>query len=236
MDNLIFDCDGVLVDSEAIAEATLLELLGEWLPDLAARAELKAALGMTTANILDHLEARSAYRLPTDAAARVDGAIEARLADELHAIDGVAAVLDALELPLAVVSNSRRQRVLASLATTGLDARLGDIPIITADQVAQPKPDPAVYRLAAERLGCAPGDCLVVEDSVSGVTAAHGAGMTVIGFTGASHVAAGQAERLREAGAWCILPHMQELEALVQQWRGGRPSTPQHHRTTRTRA
>ncbi|MBB3231755.1 HAD family hydrolase [Halomonas stenophila] len=225
MDSLIFDCDGVLVDSEAIAETTLLELLGEWLPDLAARAELKAALGMTTANILDHLEACSAYRLPTDAAARVDDAIEARLADELRAIDGVAAAIAALELPLAVVSNSRRRRVLASLATTGLDARLGNSPIITADQVAHPKPDPAVYRLAAERLGCAPGDCLVVEDSVSGVTAAHGAGMAVIGFTGASHVPPGQDERLREAGAWRILPHMQGLEALVRQWRDTRRPT-----------
>lgn len=224
MDSLIFDCDGVLVDSEAIAEATLLELLAEWLPDLAARTELKGALGMTTANILGHLEARSVHRLPPDATARVDETIEARLADELRPIDGVAAAIAALELPLAVVSNSRRQRVLASLATTGLDARLGDAPIITADQVARPKPDPAIYRLAAGRLGGTPGDCLVVEDSVAGVTAAHGAGMTVIGFTGASHVPPGQAERLREAGAWVVLDHMRGLAALVQQWRDARQS------------
>jgi HAD superfamily hydrolase (TIGR01509 family) len=154
-----------------------------------------------------------------DATARVDATIEARLARELTAIDGVAEAIEALTLPLAVVSNSRRQRVLASLATTGLDARLGEAPIFTADQVAHPKPDPSLYCLAASQLGCAPGGCLVVEDSVAGVTAAHAAGMTVIGFTGASHVPAGQAERLREAGAWRILSDMQGLEALVNKWR-----------------
>ena len=224
MDNLIFDCDGVLVDSEAIAEATLIELLADWLPDLSAHAELEAALGMTTANILRHLEARSRHRLPVDATAQVDEAIEARLAHELKAIDGIAEALATFELPLAVVSNSRRQRVLASLATTGLDARLGEAPIFTADQVPRPKPDPAIYRLAAQQLGCAPGDCLVVEDSVSGVTAAHGAGMTVIGFVGASHVTAGQSERLLAAGAWRVLPHMKELPGLVTHWQRERAS------------
>ncbi|MDR5901717.1 HAD family hydrolase [Halomonas icarae] len=224
MDSLIFDCDGVLVDSEAIAEATLVELLGSWLPDLAAEEELKAALGMTTASILGHLEGRSAHRLPPDATRRVDETIEARLGRELKAIEGVAEALAGLTLPLAVVSNSRRQRVLASLATTGLEARLGAVPIFTADQVAAPKPDPAIYRLAAAELACAPGNCLVVEDSVAGVTAAHGAGMTVIGFIGASHVPAGQAERLRTAGAWQVLDHMRGLEPLVQQWRDTRRS------------
>ncbi|WP_458524512.1 HAD family hydrolase [Onishia taeanensis] len=218
MDSLIFDCDGVLVDSEAIAEATLVDLVGAWLPDLAAEEELKAALGMTTANILSHLEARSVHRLPANATERVDETIEDRLSRQLCSIEGVAEAIEALSLPMAVVSNSRRQRVLASLATTGLEARLGEVPIFTADQVAAPKPDPAVYRLAAAQLGCAPGDCLVVEDSVTGVTAAHGAGMTVIGFIGASHVSQGHAERLRAAGAWQVLSHMQGLEALVQQW------------------
>lgn len=222
MDSLIFDCDGVLVDSEAIAEATLVELLGAWLPDLAAESELKAALGMTTASIIAHLEAHSAHRLPPDATRRVDETIEARLALELRAIDGVAEAIEALTLPLAVVSNSRRQRVLASLSTTGLESRLGAVPIFTADQVAYPKPDPAIYRLAAAELKCAPGNCLVVEDSVAGVTAAYGAGMTVVGFTGASHVPAGQGERLREAGAWRVLDHMSGLAGLVQQWRGAR--------------
>ncbi|SDJ53487.1 HAD family hydrolase [Billgrantia gudaonensis] len=218
METLIFDCDGVLVDSEAIAEATLVTLLGEWLPDLDADTVLSQALGMTTADILCHLEGLSVHCLPPAASERVDDTIEARLARELQAIPGVAEAIAAIDLPKAVVSNSRRRRVLASLATTGLDARLDGAPIFTAEQVARPKPDSALYRLAAEMLGTTPMNCLVVEDSVSGVTAAHAAGMTVIGFTGASHVQPGQAERLQEAGAWRVIERMQDLEPLVKAW------------------
>ncbi|WP_163650404.1 HAD-IA family hydrolase [Modicisalibacter sp. 'Wilcox'] len=219
MDLLIFDCDGVLVDSEAIAEGVLRERLAAWLPDLAAEHELRLALGMTTAAILEHLEGLSAHRLPGDALARIDAAIEARLAEELEAMAGVAEAIDALDLPLAIVSNSSRRRVLASLASTGLDARLGQAPLFTAEQVARPKPAPDVYRLAARSLDVAPGDCLVVEDSVSGAQAARAAGMTVIGFTGASHIEDGHAERLREAGARDVLTHMTQLGDCVARWR-----------------
>ncbi|MBS9404515.1 HAD family hydrolase [Halomonas sp. TRM85114] len=228
METLIFDCDGVLVDSETIAEATLVELLGEWLPDLAAETVLRQALGMTTGHILRHLEPLSRYPLPVDAAERVDLTIEARLATDLEAIEGVAQVIASLGLPMAVVSNSRRRRVLASLATTGLDARIGESPVYTADQVERPKPAPDLYLLAARELGCAPSDCLVVEDSVSGTTAAHAAGMTVIGFVGASHVDPGQSQRLREAGAWRILDHMHGLEALIADWQRERRRVTTH--------
>ncbi|WP_280549670.1 MULTISPECIES: HAD-IA family hydrolase [unclassified Halomonas] len=220
MDTLIFDCDGVLVDSETIAEATLVELLGDWLPDLDADTVLRQALGMTTGNILRHLEGLSVHRLPPAATALVDDTIEARLVRELQAMPGVAEAIATIDLPKAVVSNSRRQRVLASLATTGLDRLLEASPVFTADQVARPKPAPDLYHLAAGELARLPGDCLVVEDSVSGVTAAHAAGMTVIGFTGASHVQPGQAERLQEAGAWQVLTHMSGLAELIQLWRG----------------
>ncbi|KXS36756.1 MAG: HAD family hydrolase [Halomonadaceae bacterium T82-2] len=219
MDLLIFDCDGVLVDSEAIAEGVLRERLAAWLPDLAAEHELRRALGMTTAAILEHLEGLSAHALPADALARIDAAIEARLAEELEAMAGVAEAIDALDLPLAIVSNSSRRRVLASLANTGLDARLGQAPLFTAEQVAHPKPAPDVYLLAARSLAVAPGDCLVVEDSISGARAARAAGMTVIGFTGASHIEDGHAERLREAGARDVLAHMTQLGDCVARWR-----------------
>lgn len=219
MEALIFDCDGVLVDSEVIAEATLAQQLSLLLPDIPENVALRQALGMTTAAILARLERQSAHRLPADALERIDSAIEARLAEELRSVEGVAATLARIDLPLAIVSNSRRRRVLASLAVTGLDARLGEVPLFTADEVERPKPAPDLYLLAARQMGRAPGDCLVVEDSVSGVTAAHAAGMTVIGFTGASHIEEGHAERLLEAGAWRVLPAMHGLETLIQHWR-----------------
>lgn len=222
MEMLIFDCDGVLVDSEAIAETVLRERLAAWLPDLAIGDELRRALGMTTQAILDHLAARSTHALPDEALERIDAAIEARLGKELEAMAGVAAAIEALDLPLAVVSNSRRRRVIDSLANTGLDALLGKAPLFTAEQVARPKPAPDVYRLAAESLGIAPEACLVIEDSVSGTRAACAAGMTVIGFTGASHIELGHEARLRDAGAWQVLTQMAELGVLVQRWRGER--------------
>lgn len=218
METLIFDCDGVLVDSEIIAEETLIELLGGWLPDLAVETLLRQALGMTTANILLYLEEQSCHQLPEQAINKVDWVIESRLFKDLKAIDGVAECIRVLRLPMAIVSNSRSQRVLGSLAKTGLDAVLGEAPIFTADQVARPKPAPDLYLLAAHRLGCSPAECIVIEDSVSGVIAAHTAGMTVIGFIGASHIQSGQGKRLLGAGAWRVLGHMHGLEELIRQW------------------
>ncbi|TVP49030.1 MAG: HAD family hydrolase [Halomonas sp.] len=218
MKMVIFDCDGVLVDSEALAEGTLVEYLSRWLPDLEITKLLSQALGMTTANILRHLEQLSGYTLPSDATEQVDTAIEARLARELKAIEGADKAVRGIALSKAVVSNSRRSRVVASLAGTRLADAFGEVPIFTAEQVAHPKPDPALYQLAASQLGQVPQDCLVVEDSVAGVTAAHAAGMCVIGFVGASHVDAEQPARLLQAGAWRILAHMNGLEALVDEW------------------
>ncbi|MDV6319677.1 HAD-IA family hydrolase [Chromohalobacter sp. HP20-39] len=222
MELLIFDCDGVLVDSEVIAEAVLRERLADWLPDLSIGDELHHALGMTTEAILDHLAARSVHALPDDALARIDTAIEWRLGEELEAMAGVVEAIEALDLPLAIVSNSSRRRVVASLANTGLDAQLGNAPLFSAEQVARPKPAPDVYLLAAESLGIEPGACLVVEDSFSGASAARAAGMKVIGFIGASHIEPGHADRLREAGAWHVLDHMAELGGLVKRWRSER--------------
>lgn len=222
METLIFDCDGVLVDSEVIAEATLLAQLQHWLPDLELETALRQSLGMTTDNILKHVQQLSSHHLPTDALARIDEAIEARLADELQAVHGVAEAVSRLNLRLAIVSNSSRYRVRNSLATTELNFLLGSVPLFTAEQVERPKPDPAVYHFAARELNCAPQDCLVVEDSVSGVTAATAAGMTVIGFTGASHIEPGHDQRLVEAGAWRILPAMAGLQELVATWRQSR--------------
>ncbi|CBV42371.1 HAD family hydrolase [Halomonas elongata] len=224
MERLIFDCDGVLVDSEAIAEATLVERLSAWLPDIDIQARLSEALGLTTEAILERLETLSRHALPGDALGAIDQEIERRLAKELHAIDGVAEVIERLGMPMAVVSNSHRGRVRDSLAHTGLDALLDGAPIFCAEQVAHPKPDPAIYRLAAETLEASAEHCLVVEDSVAGASAARAAGMTVIGFTGASHVPPGQAKRLLDAGAWRVMGHMHELPSLVTAWRKQRLS------------
>ncbi|WP_325064290.1 HAD family hydrolase [Cobetia sp. L2A1] len=215
---VIFDCDGVLVDSEVLAEQVLTQQLAEWLPDLDAEAELRTALGMTTDAILGHLEAMSAHQLPMQALERIDSAIESRLADELAAIDGVAELLEQLSLQgmaMAIVSNSSARRVKASLAATGLDRWLGSVPLFTAEQVAVPKPAPDVYQLALRRLGRDVSECVVVEDSLAGVTAAVAAGLRVIGFTGAGHIPAGHDVSQREAGAWQSTANMAEVSTMI---------------------
>lgn len=219
MKTLIFDCDGVLVDSEVIAERTLAERLGQWLPDVDVEGALNDALGRTTEAILASLAARSQHSLPDNALALLDDEIEARLARELQPVPQVSEAIAAIDLPRAVVSNSRRQRVAGSLERTGLKRVLGDdIQVFCAEQVASPKPDPAIYLLAARTLGVAPEDCLVVEDSISGATAALAAGMTVIGFTGASHVPSDQPARLQTLGVWRVMSDMRELPELVVNW------------------
>ncbi len=114
MKTLIFDCDGVLVDSEFLAEQTLETYLTHWLPDLDIPTLLGQALGMTTADILHHLEQQSRHALPADASEQVDEAIESRLLRELTAIEGVHRAVSGISLPKAIVSNSRRRRVEAS--------------------------------------------------------------------------------------------------------------------------
>lgn len=218
MSRLIFDCDGVLVDSEVIAERTLAERLADWLPDIDVEPALNEALGHTTSVILERVAAASRYSLPPDALSLLDDEIDACLARELQAVPGVAEAIAQVTLPMAVVSNSRRQRVERSLTHTGLQPLLGEVAIFCAEQVARPKPDPAIYRLAARTLEVAPADCLVVEDSITGATAALAAGMTVIGFVGASHVPPDQPSRLRELGVWQVMNHMRELPERVADW------------------
>ncbi|WP_447957460.1 HAD family hydrolase [Vreelandella sp. EE7] len=224
MSAVIFDCDGVLVDSEVLAEDTLEAHLKAWLPDVDVARELGQALGMTTSNILRHLQTLSRHTLPDDAVEQVDTAIEARLARELRAIDGAFEAISAIPFAMAVVSNSNRRRIEASLDSTGLAVALKNAPILSADQVPAPKPDPAIYRLAAQTLGVSPHHCLAVEDSVAGVRSAVAAGLTVVGFVGASHIGEDQADRLVEAGAWQVAFHMRELGVLIDTWHTRTPN------------
>ena len=101
-----------------------------------------------------------------------------------------------------------------ALARTGLTALFGGR-VFTADIVSDPKPHPAVYLAAARGFGVDPAQCVAVEDSVTGVTAAAAAGMTVLGFIGGGHIAPGQAQRLLDAGAYLCFEEMAALPALV---------------------
>ncbi|TKC89693.1 HAD family hydrolase [Trinickia terrae] len=214
LDHLICDCDGVLVDSEVIADRVLVETLSATFPGLDFEAAAKTAFGQQTSRFLAGLETQFGITMPVDFLDTIDRHIEAELAKSLGPIAGVRDALQRVTLPAAVVSNSRLARVTASVKRAGLTEIFGPR-VFSAEQVARPKPFPDVYLHAAQQLGVEPARCVVVEDSISGLNAARAAGMKTIAFVGASHIPDGYAEVLRSLGVTRIIERMEQLPALV---------------------
>ena len=215
IDLLINDCDGVIVDSEIISHRVLFEAMSLYVSAERLHEALEGTFGLTLPSIMDLLEKRFDLALPSSFDEDLRRKSEQVVADEVQAIPGVREALLAIELPLAVASNSRLHNVEASLRRAGLTERVGGH-IFCAEMVSSPKPAPDVYLLAAERMGVAPGHCLVVEDSPTGVLAARTAGMQVIGFTGASHIPAGHDLALRELGVAAVISDMRDLPKTVE--------------------
>jgi HAD superfamily hydrolase (TIGR01509 family) len=215
IDHLICDCDGVLVDSEVIADRVTHRTLSEMYPDLSFDAIVKTAFGQKTSRFLESVEAAFGITLPANFVQTIYHNVEAELARSLSAISGVRDALQRVPLPAAVVSNSRLSRVSTSLQRAGLTEIFAHR-VFSAEQVVRPKPFPDVYLFAAQQLGVEPARCVVVEDSVSGLDAARAAGMKTIAFVGASHIPDGYADVLRNMGITRIMQHMSELPALVE--------------------
>ncbi|AGK47355.1 MULTISPECIES: HAD family hydrolase [Burkholderia] len=215
LDHLICDCDGVLVDSEVIADRVLFDTLSATFPAIDFAADAKAAFGQQTSRFLAGLEARHGIAMPADFLDTIEHNIEIGLAQWLAPIAGVRDALTRIALPAAVVSNSRLERVRNSLKRAALTDVFGER-VFSAEQVARPKPYPDVYLHAARTLGVEPARCVVVEDSVSGLNAARAAGMKTIAFVGASHIPGGYEDALRKMGVTRIMRSMDELPALVE--------------------
>ncbi|MGH8781063.1 HAD family hydrolase [Paraburkholderia sp.] len=213
---LICDCDGVLIDSEAVAAAMLVrELEARW-PDADVEPVVMPLLGLRIERVLDGTASQLGRTLaPADIAA-IRGAVE-QAAMQAPTVAGIEDALAQIALTKACASNSYRPYVESVLARTGLDRFFGER-LFCADAVAKPKPAPDVYLAAASGLGTTPERCLVVEDSVTGATAATAAGMTVLGFIGGGHASATQIEALRAAGAQHVFDDMRQLPALAAQW------------------
>jgi HAD superfamily hydrolase (TIGR01509 family) len=214
---LICDCDGVLIDSEAVAARVLVRELETRWPGVDAAPVVMPLLGQRIERVLGgagEALGRSLTAADVDAIRTVAEA-EAR---EAPLFPGVVAALEAVALTKACASNSYTAVVREVLARNGLDRFFG-ARVYCADIVARPKPAPDVYLAAAQGMDVAPAACLVVEDSVTGVSAARAAGMTVLGFVGGTHVGGdAHAHELREAGAIEIFDDMATLPARVAYW------------------
>jgi HAD superfamily hydrolase (TIGR01509 family) len=214
-DLVIFDCDGVLVDSELIFARVLGECLVE--VDLPATTEEALALGFgkNRATLCAAVESRFGRALSDEFFETMRARTALVLERELQPIPGVGELLHALPLPRCVASNGHLQRVRERLAVTGL-LRFFEPHVFSAIQVAAGKPAPDLFLFAAERLGTPPQRCIVIEDSAAGVEAAVAAGMPVVGFCGGSHCPDGHADRLIAAGCSQVFARMPDLAAYLR--------------------
>jgi HAD superfamily hydrolase (TIGR01509 family) len=210
VDLVIFDCDGVLVDSEIVsfeAEAEALAEAGIRVPvaDLVDRF-----VGLSSASAFAILEKEYGVRLPPDFAARSRERVHRAFETKLRPIAGIAELLEGLVHRRCVASSSEPARIRHSLELTGILHHF-EPHIFSATQVARGKPAPDLFLFAAAQMGAAPERCVVIEDSVPGVTGARAAGMTVLGFTGGGHCRDGHGERLLAAGAAAAFGSMAEV-------------------------
>jgi HAD superfamily hydrolase (TIGR01509 family) len=211
-DLVIFDCDGVLIDSEMLSVRADIECLAESGIEISAEEILERYTGISLADMLRDLETRFGRRLPqfANSHARLRALFEA----ELQPIAGVIAVVDALPCRRCVASSGTPERLAHALSQVGLYECFCPN-IFSATEVARGKPAPDLFLHAAGRMGVAPARCVVVEDSLPGITAAVAAGMTAIGFTGGSHCRAGLDSRLRAAGASVVINTMREFLPIL---------------------
>jgi HAD superfamily hydrolase (TIGR01509 family) len=209
-DLVIFDCDGVLVDSEVLSCRCLSEALAVYGIDLGIDQALDLFLGRSVTAVFQHYEALG-RAIPEQFAAELKTGVRAAFLSALCPIDGVKSVLQGLRVPHCVASSSDIDRVSFSLSLTGLASHF-DTRLYTSQMVARGKPAPDLFLYAAERMQVDPQRALVIEDSVSGVKAGKAAGMTVWGFVGGSHYRSrdGQAI-LREAGADRVFSRMTDF-------------------------
>jgi HAD superfamily hydrolase (TIGR01509 family) len=213
---LICDCDGVLIDSEAIAARFLIHELGVRWPGVDVGPVVMPLLGLRTERVLAETASTLNRALSTIEIDEIHRVVQAA-AITAPPVAGIEGALTAIPVRKACASNSYSGYVNQVLERTGL-ARFFEGNVFTADLVPNPKPAPDVYLLAARSLFVPPDRCLVVEDSVAGATAAANAGMTVFGYVGGAHDAPAQTRRLLDVGANDTFHHMSELPGLVDRW------------------
>jgi HAD superfamily hydrolase (TIGR01509 family) len=196
---VIFDCDGVLVDSEPIAARLTAQAVSELGWEMSAELAKAEFLGDTFPNIIRRVEERIGRAVPADWPARSQANLLAAFERELTPVKGVRSAIEALRaagVTLAVGSQGSHQKMQLTLAVTGL-LPFFEGRIFSATQVSRPKPAPDLFLLAAKTLGFSPAQSVVIEDSTRGVQAALAAGMRVLGYTasvGRAAIAAAGAE------------------------------------------
>ncbi|QPF87668.1 HAD family phosphatase [Bradyrhizobium genosp. L] len=221
MQALIFDFDGVIADSEAIANT----VLSETVSDLGHPTTLDQALsrysGKRWTDVMAEIEAAIRKPLPADFSDELKRATLERFRTDLKEVSGATAFIRKFaHIQRCIASSSAIERLELCLSVLGLEAEFADR-VFSADMVARGKPHPDIFLLAAERLGARPAECLVIEDSAGGIRGAVAAGMTAIGLCAASHIRDGHDLKLRDAGAVHLARSWREVERFAEQFFNG---------------
>ncbi|MGV1870571.1 HAD-IA family hydrolase [Agrobacterium rosae] len=223
-DLIIFDCDGVLVDSEIIAAQVEARLLTDAGYPISTEEMGERFSGMTWKNILLEVEREASIPLSASLLEKSEKLLDARLERDVKVIEGVKTALSRLTLPRCICSNSSSARLEMMLTKVGLkpyfEGHIYSAKDLGADRV---KPKPDIFLHGAKQFDVSPDRVVVIEDSVHGIKGARAAGMRVIGFTGASHTYPSHADRLTDAGAETVIARMQDLPATIEalsEWAG----------------
>lgn len=206
---VIFDCDGVLVDSERLSHTVQRDMLAGYGVQLTLEETLEHFMGTSTEKCLEVLATLTGRPAPQDFFDHFRDRTFAAFRKSLTAVEGVREALAALRVPYCVASNGPREKMLFTLGHTGLLPQF-EGRLFSAQDVPRPKPAPDLFLHAAAAFSTHPSACLVVEDTPTGVAAACAAGMGVLGYA-----AMGQADKLRRAGAQATITHMRQLPDWV---------------------
>lgn len=216
IDLVIFDCDGVLVDSEIIAARVEAELLTSAGFEISPEEIAETYSGMTFKDIMLRIEEIAGIPLQASLLEQSERLVDERLRRDVQAIAGVHDAVLGVSGPRCVCSNSSLERLDLMLTATKIKPLFGNNVFSSlATESRRPKPFPDVFLHAADAMGANPANTFVIEDSVHGIRGAKAAGMRVVGFTGAAHSYPGHADMLMEAGAETVIRRWPELGAVL---------------------
>lgn len=214
-DLVIFDCDGVLIDSEPLASGTMAKILGDFGVTMTGEQALieftGGAASETRARLIEEFGLTD---VDTFYATWHDYLFEV-FASDLKPMAGIEAVIDAISCPVCVGSNSGVSRLKRSLGLLPMASKFKGH-VFSAEMVAEPKPAPDLMLFAAEKLGARPSRSIMIDDSAHGVAAAVAAGMPGIGFIDLNDPRPGRFEALTEAGAFAVVRGAAELPAALR--------------------
>jgi HAD superfamily hydrolase (TIGR01509 family) len=206
---VIFDCDGVLVDSELISNRIFAGMLSELGISVTLADMFESYVGRSMRQCIETIERRLGHSVPGNFLEQYYARTATAFRAELTAVAGVEVALGAITIAYCVASSGSREKMRTTLGITGLYPRFHG-KLFSAEDVANGKPAPDIFLHAAKCSGVAPQACAVIEDSPAGVAGAVAAGMTVYGYCAST-----PAERLRAAGAHCTFDSMSKLPGLL---------------------